>query len=180
MYSALKQAGRRLYELARQGIDVPREPRPVTIHALALLRHDADTLELEVRCSKGTYIRTLVEDIAAALGTVAHVTALRRYGLGPYTSAGMLDPGRLRELAAQGVEALDACLLPVDSAIADWPEVRLTAEMGWYLRRGQPVLAAGAPVRGWVRIYTDSGVFLGLGEMDAAGRVAPRRLVAND
>ncbi len=177
MYSALKHQGQRLYKLARAGQDVERPARPVTIHTLNLLDLGADSLTLDVRCSKGTYIRSLAEDLARALGTVGHVQNLRRLGAGPYQAAGMRTLEDLQARAAAGEAALDACLLPVDSAVADWPMVSLDAELAWYLQRGQPVRAPDAPAGGWVRIYTTEGGFLGLGEMDDAGRVAPRRLL---
>lgn len=178
MYSALKHAGKRLYELARRGVDVERRPRTVTIHELRLLAIDGECLEFEAQCSKGTYIRTLAEDIAAALGTVGHVAALRRLGVGPYGAEGMHTVEALQALAAQGQAALDAVLLPVDSAIRDWPAVTLTTDMAWYLLRGQAVLVPRAPTAGHVRIYAETGRFLGVGEIRDDGLVAPRRLVA--
>lgn len=183
MYSALKHQGRRLYELARAGQEVDRPARPVTIHSLTLLALDTENLALDVHCSKGTYIRSLAEDLAQALGTVGHVQSLRRLGAGPYSATGMLTLDELQARAEAGEAALDACLLPVDSAVADWPIVSLSAELAWYLQRGQPVQAPGAPdspTGGWVRIYAADGVFLGLGEIDSAGRVAPRRLLLAD
>ena len=177
MYSALKHQGRRLYELARAGQAVERPARPVTIHALSLLELGANSLMLDVRCSKGTYIRSLAEDLARALGTVGHVQTLRRLAAGPYSTTGMLTLAGLQTRAEAGQAVLDACLLPVDSAVAAWPAITLDAELAWYLRHGQPVRAPGAPAGGWVRIYAAGGVFLGLGEMDGAGRVAPRRLL---
>lgn len=179
MYSALKHEGRRLYELARAGQEVPREPRPVRIFALALEGMDERSLTLNVRCSKGTYVRTLVEDIAKVLGTVAHVTALRRLGVGPYEKRPMYT---LAELEARrdegGHAALDELLLPVDSAVADWPVIRLDADMSFYVRRGQPVLVPRSPTEGRVRLYSEGGEFLGIGEVADDGRIAPKRLLA--
>ena len=177
MYSALRHQGQRLYNLARDGIEVPREPRPVTIHELTLKDWTADSLSLDVHCSKGTYIRTLVEDVAQALGTVAHVTVLRRLSVGPFAVDSKLHT--LEELQACKDEsplALDALLLPVDYAVLDWPKAALTGDSAWYFTRGQAVLVPGAPTSGRMRVYGD-GLFLGVGEIQSDGRLAPRRLL---
>lgn len=176
MYSALHHRGQRLYDLAREGREVPRQPRPVTIHELQLLAWSADSLELRVRCSKGTYIRTLVEDSAAALGTCGYVTALRRLSVGAYgTTAPMCTLAALQQQSLLGTEALDALLLPVDSAVAHWPAVQLGGDAAWYFTKGQAVQASGAPASGWARVYGMAGI-LGLGQMLSDGRVMPRRL----
>jgi len=177
MYSALRHQGQRLYDLAREGIEVPREARPVTIHELTLTGWTAESLSLDVHCSKGTYIRTLVEDIAEVLGTVAHVTMLRRLAVGPFAADSRLYS--LEELQARvphGPEVLDALLLPVDYAVLDWPKAALTGDSAWYFTRGQAVLVPGAPTSGRVRVYGD-GRFLGVGEIQSDGRLAPRRLM---
>lgn len=176
MYSALKQGGKRLYELARQGIEVEREPRPVTIHELELVGWTSPDLSLRVLCSKGTYVRTLAEDIAAALGSLAHVVSLRRLAVGPYRDA-MVSVEQLETLASEGLSALDAQLVPVDSAVATWPRVDLTRDMAYYLLRGQALQVPGAPGEGWMRLYGPQGRFLGVGEVEADGRVAPKRLI---
>ncbi len=176
MYSALKHKGRRLYELARSGVEVERQPRPVTIHELRLLSLAAAELSFVVRCSKGTYVRTLLEDIAEKLGTCGHVTGLRRTGAGPYGEDDMVTAGELKEQAANGLEALDEMLRPADSVLPDWPAVRLTTDLTYYLRQGQPVAVPGAPTGGWVRLYGDDAGFLGVGEITPDRRIAPRRL----
>jgi tRNA pseudouridine55 synthase len=178
MYSALHHQGQRLYDLAREGIEVPREPRAVTIHELTLATWTPDSLSLDVRCSKGTYIRTLVEDVAVALGTVAHVTVLRRLSVGLFgpDSAMHTLPALEARLAEGGVAALDGLLLPVDHAILHWPMADLTGEAAWYFSRGQAVFVAGAPSSGTLRVYGD-GRFLGVGEIQEDGRLAPRRLM---
>jgi tRNA pseudouridine55 synthase len=176
MYSALKHQGKRLYELARQGIEVEREPRRVTIHSLTLGDIDLPTFELKVDCSKGTYVRTLAEDIGEALGCGAHVAALRRTGVGPYTDYPMHTMGELEQAAQQGQAALDSLLLPIDTALADWPEVRVGADAGFYLKQGQPVLVPKAPTEGWVRIYLGDE-FLAVGQVQDDGRIAPKRLM---
>lgn len=181
MHSAIKHQGKRLYELARAGVEVPREPRTVRINALELLdRTDDGELTLDVRCSKGTYVRTLVEDIAARLGTYAHVLALRRLGVGPYGEDGMVGLPALEALAAEGPAALDAVLLPMDSAAAQWPAVHVGADSAHYLLQGQPVMVPRAPTSGWVRLYAQGGRFLGMGRITEEGLVAPKRLVQQE
>ena len=176
MYSALKHKGQRLYVLARSGVEVEREPRQVTIHELRLLSREGADLSFVVRCSKGTYVRTLWEDVAEKLGTCGHVTGLRRTRAGPYGEDDMVTMGELEQKAAKGLEALDDVLRPADSVLPDWPAVRLTTELTYYLRQGQPVAVPGAPTRGWVRLYGDDAGFLGVGEITPDRRVAPRRL----
>lgn len=180
MYSALKHNGERLYKLARQGIEVERKARRITIYDIdfiSLQRDDDDRLllELEVECSKGTYVRTLVEDIATELGCGAHITSLRRLSVGPYDDE-MVTMDQLSELAERGFDALDACLKPVDSGVADWPDVHLSTDAAFYVRQGQPVMVPQAPTEGWVRIY-DQSDFLGIGEIQDDGLVAPRRMI---
>jgi len=177
MYSALHHQGQRLYDLAREGIEVERESRPVTIHELTLAGYTADTLSLDVRCSKGTYIRTLVEDVAQALGTLAHVTVLRRLSVGPFgTDSVMYTLEVLEASKLEGTEALDALLLPVDYAVLHWPKAELLGDTAWYFTRGQAVLVAGTPASGLLRVYGE-GRFLGVGEILEDGRLAPKRLM---
>ncbi len=177
MYSALRHKGQRLYQLAREGIEVERAPRRITIHALHARIVAADELELDVHCSKGTYVRTLAEEIGAGLGCGAHVIALRRTGVGPYDGAGLLTLDALRDEAdAQGHEALDRHLLPVVSALAHWPQVRLSGDAAYYLRQGQPVVVPRAPTSGWLCLFGEDGGFIGVGQVQDDGRVAPRRL----
>ncbi len=176
MYSAIKHQGQRLYKLARRGIEIERQPRQIEIYGLELLSLEADALELDVACSKGTYVRTLIEDIARALGTVAHVTVLRRLGVGPYAEGRMYKLEELEALAEQGIERLDDVLLPVDSALDHWPSVELGADSAYYLMQGQAVMAPGAPSSGKVRLYDEGHGFLGIGEVKLDGRVAPTRL----
>ncbi len=173
MYSALKQKGQRLYDLARQGIEVERLPRRVTIHELTLRDFGPDFLELEVFCSKGTFIRTLAEDIAKVLGTLGHVEQLRRTQVGDFQIDKAITLEALEEMPLAERRAL---LLPIDAAVASWPEVRLGDEMAFYLLRGQPVLIPKLQAEGFVRLYNREGAFLGVGEVLDDGRVAPRRL----
>ena len=178
MYSAVKHRGQRLYALARQGVEVEREPRRITIHALELLEFRLPLAEIAVHCSKGTYIRTLMEDIGEALGCGAHVADLRRLGVGPYSASGMVTLEALEErLAGEGERALDSLLLPLESGLSQWPDVRLTGDAAFYLRQGQPVLVPHAPTAGLVRLYEGQRRFLGVGEILDDGRVAPRRLL---
>ncbi|MAT66452.1 MAG: tRNA pseudouridine(55) synthase TruB [Gammaproteobacteria bacterium] len=177
MYSAVKHQGQRLYKLARQGVEVEREPRHVTIHKLILESMDLPFFDLDVHCTKGTYVRTLAEDIGEALGCGAHVTALRRLGVGPYDSEKMVTLEKLKELSEGSFEDLDALLLPIESALAQWPDVRLNDDAAYYVRQGQPVQVPHAPTSGWVRMYQNGDRFLGMGQILDDGRVAPRRLM---
>lgn len=178
MYSALKKDGQPLYKLARAGEVVEREPRSVTIHRLQLLALDADRASLHVACSKGTYVRTLAEDIGAALGCGAHVAELRRTQAGPFSLPQAITLAQLEEaFEAGGNEALDAFLLPVDSGLQDWPQVHLSEHSAYYWLHGQPVRAPGVPAFGSVRVYDHQGQFIGIGDMTDDARVAPRRLI---
>lgn len=182
MYSALKRDGQKLYDLARQGRTVELEPRPVRIHRLVLVALTAEQLVLDVACSKGTYVRTLVDDIGQALGCGAHVTALCRTAHGRFA----LDDARpLRELIERhdqgGVEALDDALLPLDALLVDLPEVALTPGQARRFAHGNPVdrLESGPPA-GPARVRAqESGRFLGVAELTPEGSLKPVRLVAS-
>ena len=180
MYSALKHQGQPLYKLARQGIEVERAPRRISIYSAELLQFSEASIELRVHCSKGTYIRSLAEDLGAALGCGGHVSALRRLAAGPYEEAQATTLDELREVG--DVREMDALLLPVSSAVGSWPAVRLHEDTAHYVRQGQPVQVAHAPKDGWVQIFelAEEDRFLGVGEILTDGRVAPRRLVASD
>ncbi|MCY4153710.1 MAG: tRNA pseudouridine(55) synthase TruB [Gammaproteobacteria bacterium] len=178
MFSALKHKGERLYKLAHQGLEVEREPREITIHNIDLLDYRETRLELDIRCSKGTYIRTLAEDIGKELGCGAHVQALRRIGVGPYTAANMVTLATLEHTAAAGVPGLDELLLDIDSVVRDMPAVHLIEAVAFYLCQGQPVTVPQAPTQGLLRIYREDQRFLGVGEVLPDGRVAPKRLVS--
>ncbi len=175
MYSALKHEGERLYRLARRGLEVERRPRRVTIHRLELKAMAGPELRFEVRCSKGTYVRTLAEDLARALGTVGHVARLRRLSLGPFELPRMHTMAELEQDPQPA--ALDARLLPVDSALMALPAVRLGHAEQACVLRGQPVFAAG-PAGSKVRMYGADGRFLGVGRMSGEGRqLAPDRIM---
>ena len=180
MYSALKHQGQPLYKLARKGIEVERAPRQVSIYSAELLQFSEASIELRVHCSKGTYIRSLAEDLGAALGCGAHVSALRRLAAGPYEEGQATTLAELCE--TNDMQEMDALLLPVSSAVDSWPAVRLHEDTAHYVRQGQPVQVSHAPTDGWVQIFelAEEDRFLGVGEILTDGRVAPRRLVAND
>jgi tRNA pseudouridine55 synthase len=177
MYSALKHEGKRLYELAYKGIEVERKARKITIHSIELVDFNNDEFEMVVSCSKGTYIRTLAEDIGQELGCGAHILTLRRLAAGPFNESQMMTPEQLQDIADQGIEHLDNLLLPMDIALADFPEVRLSEDVAYYLCQGQAVTASGLPKSGRLRIYNNSDQFLGLGEVAEDGRLAPKRLI---
>ncbi len=181
MHSAIKRGGQPLYKLAHQGIEVEREPRDITIHSLKLLRLESDELELDVRCTKGTYIRVLAEDIGEALGCGAHVAALRRTGVGALDGHALHTLESLQTIVEQsGIHALDELLLPMESTLPDWPEVRLPEDASFYLCQGQAVFVPQLKDRGWVRLYASDKRFLGLGTVLDDGRVAPKRLLSNN
>lgn len=177
MFSAIKQNGVPLYKLAYAGQEVERTARDVTIFSLQLLRFENDEIEVSVRCSKGTYIRTLAEDIGEALGCGAHVSLLQRVRVGGFTLEQAFTLDRLQQRAAQGIAALDQALLPMDHALEGWPDVRLSKEAAHCLQHGQAVFVPQVTAHGWVRLFNGDNHFLGMGEVLDDGRVAPRRLV---
>ena len=152
MYSALKVDGQPLYKLARQGIEVEREARPITIHSLEAERcEDDDELLLNIKCSKGTYVRTLAEDLGEDLGCGAHVIGLRRLAVGPFEVEETVALEALQETEALADK--DKLLLPISRVVQGWPSVQLTELTATYLRQGQPVQVANAPTEGWVSIF---------------------------
>lgn len=186
MYSALKYQGRPLYEYARQGIEVPREARRIQVYELQFIRREGDELELEIHCSKGTYIRTIIDDLGEKLGCGAHVIMLRRLAVARYPVARMVTLEQLEAFRGESGEpltpeqqvALDAMLMPMDSPVAEYPEVNLSDIVAGYFKLGQPVLVPGAPADGLVRITTgEQRKFIGMAQIAEDGRVAPRRLV---
>lgn len=177
MYSAVKHQGERLYRIARRGEEVERKARRIRILALEMIGFGQDELTLDVHCSKGTYVRTLVEEIGEALGCGAHVTALRRTGLGPFTDQPMVTMEQVEAAAEQGLGALDDLLLPPEAGLVGWPSVTLDADSTHFLLLGQAVFVPRAPDAEWLRLFGPDG-FLGMGVMLDDGRVAPRRLMA--
>jgi tRNA pseudouridine55 synthase len=174
MHSALKQDGRPLYEYARAGITRDRAPRQIDIRELTLLEWRPPDLRFEVRSSKGAYIRVLGEDLAARLGTIAHLTELRRTGVAPFGNAPMMT---FEALEAQGLLQRRQALLPVDAALTGWRRLDLPEAGVNAFRQGQSLSIAAHPP-GMVRIYAAGLGFLGLGEIEAAGRLVPLRLIA--
>jgi tRNA pseudouridine55 synthase len=177
MYSALKRDGRPLYELARQGLEVERPPRPVTIHELRLLGHGPDFLRLGCVCSKGTYIRVLGEDLARGLGTLGHLTELRRTWVEPFRDR----PMRTLEQALAGAAAGEG-LMPPDAALPHLPSVTLDAAQLGQVRHGQCPGGLAVPFesRRRVRLYAPDGGFVGIAEVLGDGRLQPRRLLLNE
>mgnify|MGYP003627253115 FL=1 len=181
MYSAIKVDGQPLYKLARQGIEIERKSRTIEIKELILEGFTDDTLTLDIHCTKGTYVRTLAEDIGKVLGCGAHVAELRRTASGPFDLVQSVTVETLEQiLAEKGQAGLDECLLSPAAAVPEWPSVELTEVTAAYLKQGQPVQIAKAPTAGWVKIFSESEdeAFIGVGEIMEDGRIAPRRLVA--
>ncbi len=184
MYSAIKQDGQPLYKLARAGKEVERKSRRVTVYHLELLalRDAADSgraeLDVSLRCSKGTYVRSIAEDLGRALGCGAHVSRLRRTQAGPFKLEDSVPMPALEALKQNDkLLEMDQLLLPADTAVNALPLVELTASGGFYIRQGQPVMVPNAPCNGMVRVALETGEFLGVGEILDDGRVAPRRLI---
>jgi len=176
MYSALKHKGQRLYELARQGIEVEREPRQVQIHSIERTGLSGDELRINIHCSKGTYVRTLVEDIGKALGVGAHVTELRRTAVLPFDKPQMYTLQELKDLKQNDMPAMDELLLPTEAALQGYPDIHLSADAVFYIKQGQAIQVPRAPTSGWVRLYQGENEFIGMGAIQDDGKVAPKRL----
>lgn len=190
MFSALKHQGKPLYTYARQGIDIPREARDITIYSLVVERFEGDEVEMSVHCSKGTYIRSLVDDMGQALGCGAYVSKLHRSQVRDYPSDKMLSFAQLDALIAQAneqglaiIDVLDPLLLPMDTAVKGLSEVTLSADQVIYYNNGNSARLAepgsiAANVGEQVRVYSpDNHLFLGVGVLEAGNRVQPKRVV---
>ena len=174
MHSALKQEGKPLYEYARAGETRERAARPIRIHAMRLIEWRSPDLSFDVRCTKGAYIRVLAEDLAARLDTLGHLTGLRRLGVAPFSDA---PQWTLEAVDRMSREERSALLLPVDAALAEWPRLDLDTEGAQAFRQGRTI-AAPREASGKVRIYAPGLGFLGLGAVEAAGRLVPLRLIS--
>ena len=184
MYSALKHQGKPLYKLAREGIEIEREARPVTIHRFEIVDFrpsENAEVDVEINCSKGTYVRTLAQDLGAELGCGAYVSKLHRTAVGPFDEADMVTVEQLEAMREQGpAESMDHLLLPMDAGITHLPAVELLESMTWYFQQGQPVSVSGvyelAEEGCIVRVLDENDRFLGVAEV-VDGQVAPKRLV---
>jgi len=174
MYSALKHEGKPLYEYARAGVEIERPARNVTIQQITVNAFSGSEAVITVTCSKGTYIRTLAEDIGATLGCDAHLTGLRRTETAGYV---MTQAITIEALEALSIEERDALLLPVDSAISTLPKVIISADSAFYFRQGQAVWQAGQIPESEFRVYEEDGLFLGIGRLLDDGKITPKRLV---
>ena len=179
MFSALKHYGKPLYEYARQGITVEREARPITIFELNFIEYNAPYLTLEVHCSKGTYIRTLVDDLGETLGCGAHVTMLRRTAVADYPTEKMLDWHALQSLAEQqDLALLDALLLPMDTTVAKLPALTLNESQTQGIGFGQRIKFDNSNrLQGQVRLFSHENRFLGVAVIDENNVIRPQRLV---
>ena len=179
MHSALKVDGVPLYKMARKGIEIRREKRKVTIYEINLLNIAEDVIELDITCSKGTYIRTIADDLGQALGCGANIFELRRTEAGVFREEDCKDLEALSELKVQGgLEFIDEQLIPMDQAIAELPEVNLPSVTASHLKNGQAVIVRHLPEEGLVRLYEEEQ-FIGIGCIDDDGKVAPRRLIVS-
>jgi tRNA pseudouridine55 synthase len=177
MHSALKVDGVPLYKLAREGKTISREARNICVYELELTDFQGDEIELEITCSKGTYIRTIADDLGQDLGCGAHIIALRRLQAGAFTEADCVSTDALREVKEKhGMDRLDQNLIPMDRAIEDLPEVNLPSIAASQFKNGQSVLVRHLPEEGLVRLYEEEQ-FIGIGCIDDDGKVAPKRLI---
>ena len=174
MYSALKFEGKALYEYAREGVDIERVARDVTIFDIQLIRFEKDVIEITVTCSKGTYIRTLAEDMGAALGCGAHLIGLRRTSTADYRLENAVT---IEQLEKMTLNDKDALLLAVDSSLQNMPAVHVDADSAFYLSQGQSIWQSGQIPAEDFRLYDAAGTFLGLGKRLDDGKIAPKRLV---
>lgn len=174
MYSALKHEGKALYTYAREGVEIERQARSVHIRKITLSTYADGIADISVTCSKGTYIRTLGEDIGQALGCGAHLLALRRTATASYGIAQTISLEALEQLT---LAQRDQLLLPVDSAIENIPQVVLNADVAYYVLQGQPVWQSGKIPEGDLRLYNEQQQFLGLGYLQPDGKIAPKRLL---
>ncbi len=179
MYSALKQQGKPLYELARQGITVERDARSIHIKQIQLQSYDGKHFSFSVLCSKGTYVRSLVEDIGAVLGCGAHVTRLHRETVSHFKASEMVSFSHIMSLRDEKAFAeMDALLLPVDTMMVHWPKVVLTSHLLHYFLQGQAIMLEKLTTGDNYRVYDEEGQFRGIGEVDEHAMLAPKRLVS--
>ena len=176
MYSALKHEGKAMYEYARAGVEIERASRAVTIHNIEINAFDRDVATITVKCSKGTYIRTLAEDIGAQIGCGAHLIGLRRTSTANYH---INQAVTIEQFEAMSEAQRALLLMPADSAIADLPAITLDVDSAFYLQQGQAILHSGNIPEGLIRLYNEQGEFLGLGEQQSDGKIAPKRLIVN-
>ena len=186
--SALKHNGQPLYKLARQGIEIDRPARQITIFDYRIIDFrsgDNPEVDVEVHCSKGTYIRSLAEDLGEALGCGAHVSALHRFKAGPFDETQTISLDQLEKLKEQGaVEQLDQLLKPVDTPVSDFSAVEFDDISARYFQLGQAITSNKAFHQGQegdiVRVFREDGAFLGIGILTEDGKVAPKRLIVED
>jgi tRNA pseudouridine55 synthase len=174
MYSALKFEGKALYEYARAGVEIERQSRLVTIHKIEINAFAGDVAVITVTCSKGTYIRTLAEDIGQQLGCGAHLIGLRRTATANYDISQAVN---IEQFEALSDEQRLALLAPADSAVLHLPAMTLDDDSVFYLLQGQSVWRSGSIPAGLLRLYSEQQVFLGLGELQPDGKIAPKRLM---
>lgn len=177
MHSAVKHKGQRLYRLARKGKEVERNARKIEIYSLQLVGFEGSQLEMDVHCSKGTYIRTLAEDIGKTLGCGAYLAGLRRTGVEPFWHQTSYSLDDLRELYEQGPDYLDRCLLPVNSALVDLPELIVETAVADFLKQGRVVLVDEPPLAGLISLVLENGQFIGIGQASSDGKISPKRLM---
>lgn len=175
MFSALKHNGQPLYKLARQGIEIKRKTRHVTIHALTLLDFTKDSITLDISCSKGTYIRTLAQDIGEALGCGAHLSMLRRTEVSPFDCSKLYSIEEIEQLSIE--KKLGNILLPIDSALPKLPKIILNNEEAGFIQNGVKIKRDHLPHAPLIRLYLENGEFIGTGYSSSDNKLAPKRLM---
>ena len=176
MYSALKHNGQPLYKLARQGIEIKRKERAVTIFELDLLEQTTDTLTLHIKCSKGTYIRTLAQDIGETLGSGAHLSMLRRTNVEPFDCKNLITIEMLERLIKDG-KSLEELLLPIDSALPSHPSLVLSDDELKCIKYGLKVSRRDLPNSQIIRLYDQDNTFIGIGRLSSDKQLTARRLM---
>lgn len=175
MYSALKHNGQPLYKLARQGIEIERKARDITIHELTLIEKTDDTITLDIRCSKGTYIRTLAQDIGEALGFGAHLSMLRRTQVEPFDCEKLYTIEDIEKLANEN--KLESTLLPIDSALTLYPSLVLSDEEAIRIQNGLKVSRKDIPEKEMIKLYLQNGEFIGIGRYSSDKQLAAKRMM---
>lgn len=175
MYSALKHNGQPLYKLARQGIEIKRKARKITIYKLDMLESTDDTITLNIKCSKGTYVRTLAQDIGEALGCGAHLSMLRRTEVSPFDCSKLYSIEEIEQLSEE--KKLEETLLPIDSALPHLPVITLNNEEASLIQNGLKIDRENIPHTSLIRLYLESGEFIGIGRYSSDKKLAPKRLM---
>jgi len=178
MYSAIKYNGQPLYKLIRNGIEITRNAREIKIYELKLNKFEDNLINLTVHCSKGTYIRTLIENIGTDLGCGAHVIALRRLSVGHYNKNAMVSLNNIKQLIyCKNLDSLNKLILPIESILDGIPELILTQDMIFYLTTGNQIFIPGGPQSGIVKLKNKNNIFVGIGQVMSNGNIVSKKML---